>query len=162
MEGEQTPSGERSVTVKASSERPLDRGISACRARGGEEAVDLERQRILELAGDGQAGARDQLAHVAAVESVEVSHLSGALALALPSRREIGLEWHLNEHSPAYAGDLGDERRRIGHVLEHMGDDAEVVRASLSRQVSAVVDGDGIDLWPLARDRDGGLAYLYA
>jgi len=124
--------------------------------------VDLERQRILELAGDGQAGARDQLAHVAAVESVEVSHLSGALALALPSRREIGLEWHLNEHSPAYAGDLGDERRRIGHVLEHMGDDAEVVRASLSRQVSAVVDGDGIDLWPLARDRDGGLAYLYA
>ena len=84
------------------------------------------------------------------------------VALAFASRREIGLEWHLNEHRPAHTRDLGDERRRIGHVLEHVGDDAEVVRASLSRQVSAVVDGDGIDLRALARDRDGGSAYLHA
>ncbi len=85
-----------------------------------EEAMNLQRQRILELGDDRQAGLSYDPARACAVQSLEVSDLGGVLALAVPSRREVGLEGHLDEHRPADSRHLGQERGRVGNVLEHV------------------------------------------
>ena len=54
------------------------------------------------------------------------------------------------------------KRRRVGDVLEHVGDDPEVVRAVGGGQVQAVVELDGIDLRPRAGDLDGRPGDLHA
>jgi hypothetical protein len=51
----------------------------------GEEAVDIQRQRIVELAGDAKAGARNQLACGSTVQALEMSDFGGTLALTSPS-----------------------------------------------------------------------------
>ena len=118
-------------------QRPLGgRRARAARGRCGEEAVHRQRQRILELAGDRQArAARRSARDRRAIQALQVSDLGGVRALARAPRRQVGLERHLDEHRAAGAGDLGEQRRGVGHVLEHVGEDAEVVGAVGDRQV---------------------------
>ena len=49
--------------------------------------------------------------------------------LPRPPRRQVGLERHLHHHRAARARHLGQQRRRVGDVLEHVREDAELVRA---------------------------------
>ena len=91
-----------------------------------------------------------------------MADLGGVLALGGAPRRHVRLERHLDEHCAADARDLAQQRGRIGHVLEHVREHAEVVAAVALRQVLPVVARDGVDLRALARDRDGGVADLDA
>ena len=91
-----------------------------------------------------------------------MADLVGVLALGGAPGREVGLERHLDDDRAAGAGDLGEQRRRVGDVLEHVGEDPEVVGAVGGGQVQAVVELDGVDLLARAGDLDGRLGDLHA
>jgi len=127
-----------------------------------EEAMHRQRQRVLQLGRDAQARAGDDVARGVSVEPLQVADLDGVLALARPTCRDIGLQRDLDHDGSAGPCDLGQQRGRVGHVLEHVGEDAELVRAVGVRQVRAVVALDRVDLHPLARDRHCGVGDLDA
>src|SRR5207244_1343465 len=52
---------------------------------------------------------------------------TGTRAPARPPRGPVGLQGNLQRHRAACARNLCQQRRRIGHVLEHVREDAEVV-----------------------------------
>jgi hypothetical protein len=64
-----------------------------------------------------------------AVEALEMSNLGCVLALGLAARRHVLLERHLHHDGPADPGDLGEERWGVGNVLEHVGENPEVIGA---------------------------------
>ena len=109
---------------------------SRARAAGREEAVHLQRQRVLQLARDrrpapaaiARAAARSRLLQVA--DLGRVSRLDG------PPRRPVGLQRHLEDHRAADPRRLAEQRRRVGHVLEHVREDPQLVGAVLERQVA--------------------------
>ena len=102
-----------------------------------------------------QPGARDDQPRAVAGEALQVADLLGVLALGGALGREVVLERHLDEDGAAGARDLGEQRRRVGDVLEHVREDAEVVgavgeragagrrRARRSRSRAARGDRDG-------------------
>ena len=82
------------------------------------------------------------------------------LALARPPRRDVGLERNLDHDDAADPRDLGEQGRRIGHVLEHVREDPEVVGAVGVSEVQAVIQRHRLELWALGGDRDGSLGDL--
>ena len=86
MDREQASAERGEKVVKPRSQSPLGGGRHPRETRGGEEALYVKGQWIVELADDGKAGARDDLACGWAVEALEVSDLGGVLALAGPLR----------------------------------------------------------------------------
>ena len=58
--------------------------------------------------------------------------------------------------------DLGEQGGRVGHVLEHVGEDPEVVLACRGRHVRAVELLHALDPGAPAGDGDGGTAELEA
>jgi hypothetical protein len=81
VNGEQSPREARREPVKAAPDGPLRRGERTCSGARRKEAVHAERQRVLELAGDAQPGARHERARAGAVEALQVPDLGGVLAL---------------------------------------------------------------------------------
>jgi hypothetical protein len=124
--------------------------------------VHGERQRVLELAGDRQAGAGDDRSRRASVQALQVPDLGGVLALAGASRRHVCLQWHLDDHRLAHPPHLGQQRRRVGYVLEHVREDSQIVRCIVLWQMQAVVAGDHVDLRAFAGDRHRRVADLDA
>ena len=122
--------------------------------RPRKEAVSLERQRILELAGNHETGTRDDPPRGRAIEALEVSNVDGLLAPRPPSRRAVRLERYLHDRRLARASHLGEHANWIGHVLEHVADDAELVLPIARRQVQAVIQGHRVDLRTARCDRD--------
>ena len=55
-----------------------------------------------------------------------------------PPRGHVGLERHLDHHCATNPGHLGEQGGGVGHVLEHVGEDPEVVLARRCRHVGAV------------------------
>jgi hypothetical protein len=82
--------------------------------------VRPQRQRVLELGRDRQPRARDDRADGGAVEPLHVTDLGRVRALARAPRRQVGLERHLHDHRLTCAGHLREQRRGVGHVLEHV------------------------------------------
>ena len=83
-------------------------------------------------------------------------------APAGPSRRPVRLQRNLEHDRAARARDLLQQRNRVGHVLEHVRQDAQVIRAAAGGQMRAVIQHHGVDLRTRASDRDGRLADLRA
>ena len=62
-----------------------------------------------------------------ATEAVQVADgLAPALGLG-PRRAAVVLQRHLHHHGAADAGGLAQQRQRVGHVLQHVGEHAQVV-----------------------------------
>ncbi len=162
MHREQPPRERRREAVKRRAHCPLQRALRPCSRALREEPVDAQRQRVLELAGDPQARLCDEPPRGCAIEPLQVADLDGVLALAGAPRRDVRLERHLDEHGARRSRDLGEQRCRLSHVLEHVRDDAQVIGAVGVRQVLAVVARDRFDLRALPRDRDGRVGDLDA
>ncbi len=124
------PRQPRRETVQARAQRPLRcclaraRGRWSRRTRAPSAAADPPARRA-----HSQAGPRDDLPRAGAVQPLQVADLVGVLALGGPPRRHVGLQRHLHHHRPARPRRLGQQRRRIGHVLEHVREDPQLVRA---------------------------------
>jgi hypothetical protein len=136
VHGEQTPREPRREPVQARAQRPLrarrgrggGRGGAGSRRGRREEAVDRERQRVLELAGHAQPRVADDPPRRVAAQALQMPDLRGVRALGRAARREVVLERHLDDHRPAHPRRLRQQRRRVADVLEHVAQDAEVVR----------------------------------
>ena len=89
-------------------QRPLRHGARSRAPGSRKEAVSLEWQRILELAGNHEAGTRDDLPRGRAIEALEVSNVDGLLAPGPPSRRAVRLERYLHDRRLARASHLGE------------------------------------------------------
>ena len=97
-----------------------------------------------------------------AVKPAQVADLGGAAALLRAARRDVALQRNLDDHRAAGARDLPEQRLGLEHVLEHVGEHAELARAVGERQRLAVVQLDCLDLGAIARDRDRRRCDLHA
>ena len=148
--------------MNARAQGPLGGARDARAARAGEEEVNLQRQRVLELGGD-RSPARATIARAAARSRRCRWPISSACArLRGAPRRQVRLERHLDHDRAAGAGHLRQQRRRVGDVLEHVREDTEVVLAVGGRQVGAVEQLHAVDLRALAGDVDRGRRQLEA
>jgi hypothetical protein len=88
--------------------------------------VNLERQRVLQLGGQLEPRRARDRARRLARESLQVADLLGVDALGGAPRRDVFLERHLEHDRGADPGDLGQQRRRVGNMLEDVREDAEL------------------------------------
>src|SRR5438309_1398531 len=83
-------------------------------------------------------------------------------ALARSPRRPVALERDLEHHGSTDACDLCEQRRRVGHVLEHVREHAEREGVLGERQRRAVIALDAGELRALPRDPHCSLGDLDA
>ncbi len=91
-----------------------------------------------------------------------MADLLGVGPLGGPPGGHVGLEGHLDHDRLTRPGDLAEQGGRVGHVLEHVGEDPEVVLARRGRHLRAVELLHALDPRALAGDGDGGPAQLEA
>ena len=69
-----------------------------------------------------------------------MAHLGGVLALAGAPGRPVRLERHLYDDGAADSPGLRKQDRGIRHMLQHVGEDAQVERAVPLAKMQAVVE----------------------
>ena len=91
--------------------------------------MDLERQGVAELALHAQPGLGGDPVHVGAREALDVADPLRLGDLRRAPGAQVVLQRHLDDHRAADARGLAQQRDRIGHVLEHVAEHAQVERA---------------------------------
>ena len=145
MHGEQPPRKRRRGRVQRSLEAPTWRRPARA------PAVSPRRSGVREREGSSSSPAICSPARATsrrrlAVDRCRCPTSCCVLALAGASRRHVALERHLDDHCRAHARDLGQQRGRVGHVLQHVREDSQIVCTVGIWQVRAVIARHGFDL----------------